>query len=116
MKQQTISDMRRSYVEDLASGLKKIVAILAKKPEVQRVILFGSYASGRRDLFTDLDILVVMDSEQEFILRSAQLLTELQSGVDVDLLVYTPEEFSQMRRSGFLNHVLSDSVVVYERE
>jgi predicted nucleotidyltransferase len=24
-------------------------------PEVQQVILFGSYAAGRRDLFTDLD-------------------------------------------------------------
>ena len=115
MKHQTISDMRRSYAEDLESGLNKIVALLSKKPEVQRVILFGSYASGRRDFFTDLDILVVMDTEEEFILRSAHLLTELHTSVDMDLLVYTPEEFSQMCKSGFLNHILNDSVLLYER-
>jgi len=33
---------------------------LASIPEVERVILFGSYVRGRRDLLTDLDVLVVM--------------------------------------------------------
>jgi len=30
-------------------------------PEVQQVILFGSYAAGRRDLFTDLDVIVMAE-------------------------------------------------------
>jgi predicted nucleotidyltransferase len=116
MKHETISEMRQAYVEDLAAGLNKILAILSKKPEVERVILFGSYASGKRDLFTDLDILVVMDSDKDFIMRSSYLRTELQVGVDLDLLVYTPQEFDQMRSRGFLNHTLKDCVVLYERE
>lgn len=42
-------------------------------PEVHKVILFGSYAKGRRDLFTDLDLIVVMDSRDDFVTRCAEL-------------------------------------------
>ena len=42
-------------------------------PEVYKVVLFGSYAKGRRDLFTDLDLIVVMDSRDDFVTRCAEL-------------------------------------------
>jgi hypothetical protein len=35
------------------------------------VILFAPYAAGRRDLLMDLDLLVVMSSEQDFVQHEA---------------------------------------------
>lgn len=59
----TLTQRRAEYAEALDRALNKIMTQLAAMPEVERVILFGSYAAGRRDLFTDLDLLVVMASE-----------------------------------------------------
>ena len=45
--------------------------------EVERVSLFGSYARGRADLFTDLDILVIMHTDKGFIDRLSMLYSLL---------------------------------------
>ena len=56
-------------------------------PDVQLVLLFGSYATGRRDLLTDLDLLVVMQSPLDFVTRSGTC-SRLRASVALDLLVY----------------------------
>jgi predicted nucleotidyltransferase len=53
--------------------LEALVIRLRGIPEVYKVVLFGSYAKGRRDLFTDLDLIVVMDSRDDFVTRCAEL-------------------------------------------
>jgi predicted nucleotidyltransferase len=85
-------------------------------PEVQMVILFGSYAAGRRDLFTDLDILVVMQSPLDFVTRSVELARRLRAGVALDLVVYTPEEMKEIRHRPFIRHILKTGKVLYGRQ
>ena len=97
---------RSTYVQALDEALARIVGTLEARPEVRRVVLFGSYARGRRDLFTDLDLLVVMDSTEDFVTRTASLYRELAPGVDMDLLVYTPAEFERLRHRGFVHRAL----------
>ncbi len=80
----------------------------------QLIVLFGSYARGRRDLFTDLDLLVVMESDLPFVERLASLYTRLQPKVAADILVYTPEEFEQLKdRRRFLRHALATGKVLH---
>jgi len=107
---------RTAYAKALQDALQRLLVQLCQTPEVERVILFGSYAAGRQDLFTDLDLLVVMDSTEDFVTRTAKLRQRLSAGVDFDLLVYTPEEFTQMQDRGFLRHILATGTVLYERK
>ena len=111
-----LAQRRAEYAEALDRALSKIVAHLANMPEVEQVILFGSYAAGRRDLFTDLDLLVVMSSEQDFVRRTAELYQQVAAGVDLDLLVYTPEEFERLRRHGFVRQALETGRVLHEKK
>ena len=111
----SLSERRERHVAALARGLDDVVQQLGRIPEVQKVILFGSYAAGRRDLFTDLDILVVMDSSLDFVARNVELARRLRTGVALDLLVYTPQEMEQMRDRPFLRHALKTGKVLYER-
>ena len=110
-----IRDKRAAYCVALEEALERIRGRLAESPQVQRAILFGSYASGRRDLFTDLDLVVVMESDSSFIERSIELRRHLEARVDMDLLVYTPEEFARMAQRGFLAHVLQTGLLIYEK-
>ena len=112
----TLATERERYVKALAQDLDSLVQQLSGIPTVQKVILFGSYATGRADLFTDLDLLVVIPSPLDFVTRSAELTRRLHAGVALDLLVYTPEELAEMSNRPFLRYVLKTGRVLYEKE
>ncbi|MGQ9556241.1 MAG: nucleotidyltransferase domain-containing protein [Anaerolineae bacterium] len=109
-----LTSQRQQYVEALEHDLHSLVQQLSAMPAVRKVVLFGSYAAGRRDLLTDLDLLVVMDSSLGFVERSLALARQLSAGVALDLLVYTPEELEQMSDNPFLHQVLGKGKVLYE--
>lgn len=77
------------------------------------VILFGSAASGTAGLFSDVDLLVVVPSEESFVQRAATLYTLLAPRVDLDLIVYTPAEFDRMRERAFVRRAVRDGKVLY---
>ncbi len=110
---------RQRYVRALERLAEALPTVFARLPEVERVWLFGSYVRGRRDLLTDLDLIVVMRSEQDVVTRTAQLYRRLAAllpfGVDIDLVTYTPEEFARERERAFLRWALSGGRVIYER-
>jgi predicted nucleotidyltransferase len=106
---------RERYRATLAEDLECLVQQLSNMPDVRQVILFGSYAAGRRDLFTDLDLLVVMDSALGFVARNVELAQRLHVRVALDLLVYTPQEVAQMGDRPFLRRALQTGKVLYEK-
>lgn len=110
-----ISLKRKEYQLSLESSIDRIRKIVRDIPEIHKVISFGSYSRGKRDLFTDLDLIVIMDTEKDFVQRTADLYQLLQCGVDLDLLVYTPEEFHNMQEGNFLRKALQDGQVIYEK-
>jgi len=113
------SDLRRkrtAYVAELEEAVNRLVAVLSAMPEVERVILFGSYARGRRDLFTDLDVLVLMRTELGFLERTKYLYRMLDLPVDADILCYLPEEFERLKERPFLRRALQEGIVVYEKK
>lgn len=110
-----LSLQRERYVRALQRDLEGLVEQLRSMPEVHKVILFGSYSQGRRDLFTDLDLLVIMESEVDFVTRCAELAGRLRAGVALDLLVYTPEELDRIRERPFIRNVLKMGKVLYEK-
>ena len=116
MKEHTIATRRQQYQQALAEALQSIVSALSRRPEVERAILFGSYAEGRCDLFTDLDILIVMESPLDFVTRTAEMYRYLSSPVDVDLLVYTPDELDRNRGRGFIRQALEKGKLIYEKQ
>ena len=111
-----LEQKRKDYQKSLETSLNRIITQVIEIPEIIKVISFGSYASGRRDLFTDLDLIVIMETEKEFIRRTADLYQLLKSDVDMDLLVYTPEEFIKMKEGSFLRKALQDGQVIYEKK
>ena len=111
-----LDQSRAKYVALLKEGLKETTRRLFHLPEVKKIILFGSYCEGRRDLLTDLDILVVMETDEDFLTRMKRVYQVLDSKVDMDVLVYTPEELKNIKRRGFIKKILREGKTIYERE
>ena len=105
-----LKERRKEYSKLLEESLQTIVDKL--KDRVERISIFGSYAKGRRDLFTDLDVIIVMKTDKPFIQRLKEVYSLLALPVDADILCYTPEEYGRMK-AGFLKNV--EEVILYER-
>lgn len=110
-----MSSRRADYVRMLEDALSTAVDKLQKLDGVTHVGVFGSYARGRRDLLTDLDLLIIMDTSMGFVERLRFLYTHLSLPVDVDLLCYSPQEFQALKGQRFLQHVLQEERVLYEK-
>lgn len=93
---------------------ERIVSVLA--PE--QVILFGSYAYGEPTPDSDVDLLIVMDTNDrpsKRRLAASRLFRERP--FPMDIVVRTPEEVRQSseRVDPFINEILNRGKVLYER-
>jgi predicted nucleotidyltransferase len=106
----TAGERRR---QRLQAELERIVAALPGLG-VRRAVVFGSVARGEIGGQSDLDLILIVDSREPFAERCARFYRTLQPSVGLDLLVYTPEEFEEVRAGRFLARALADSRTVYE--
>jgi len=97
----------------LEAELQRIVAALPPLG-VRRAILFGSVARGQVRGQSDLDLILIVDSPEPFAERCARFYSVLTPSVGLDLLVYTPTEFDELRATPFLARALAESRTVYE--
>ena len=101
--------------------MDKVASILEKlktyKP--QKVIVFGSYVRGEADEYSDLDFVVIKDTEKRFLERLIEVAKVVGTEFGrVDIFVYTPEEFKMMKESGnpFIENVVKEGREIYEIE
>jgi predicted nucleotidyltransferase len=84
----------------------------------ERAVVFGSWARGTADAWSDLDLAVVLRTPLPPLERGA-LLAELFDALPlgVDLLVYTPEEFARglEERYGVFDAIAREGVTLYAR-
>jgi len=112
-KNDSISE-EHQYKELLEKELKRMVSILGQLG-AEKVILFGSYARGVADLFTDIDLIVVMNSNLPFVERTALIYRELTPRVASDILVYIPQEWLNMQNHPFIQNALREGNLLYEK-
>ena len=80
----------------LEAELERIVTALPGLG-VRRAILFGSLARGDVGGRSDLDLILIVDSQARFPERCRRFYETLEPRVGMDILVYTPDEFEAMR-------------------
>ena len=89
---------------------------LVRKLSPKAIILFGSASDGTADDDSDIDLLVVMETNlnksDRFVLARGAVG---RIGTPVDVLVYTPEEFESesVREGSFVREVINTGRVVY---
>jgi len=107
----------RERADKLTAELNKIIDALKKVSSVQKVILFGSLASGSVGIKSDLDLLIVQETEKAFLSRLMELTEHIDPDLAVDILVYTPQEFAEIQKkpNRFFQHILENGRIVYEK-
>ena len=100
--------------------IRRIVDRVVAEYAPRQVILFGSYAHGTPDRDSDIDLLIVKETEEPFIERVAQVCKAtrgMHKGIPFDPIVLTPAELDGRLRKGdqFLQDVMKKGRVMYAR-
>ena len=84
----------------------------------QKVILFGSQARQEADEESDLDLILIKDTTARFLDRLRDVYMLLGDFGAIDVLVYKPQEVTQMLAEGntFLEDALAEGIVLYEEK
>jgi len=93
-----------------------VVRLACERVGAERALLFGSYARGTADAFSDVDLLLVCVTDRPFLERFRLFLDVLQALPGCELLVYTPAEVAERQTcGGVVEQALRDGVVLYDR-
>ena len=110
-----ILQKKREREERLSTSLESITVQLAALGAL-KVILFGSLAEGNVDVYSDLDLLVIMPSTKTGMEWMKLVYEKVNRGIDADIIVYNEEEAEKkLPSSSFLRNVLNSGRVVYEK-
>jgi len=99
--------------------IKHVATRIGVEANAERVILFGSYARGEANDSSDVDLLIIAQSDLPRFKRSRELYKLFRPyPFGMDLLVYTPQEVEKGRKSrlSFVSTVLREGRTLYGRE
>jgi predicted nucleotidyltransferase len=98
----------------LDAALADFIAICRTKSDVRAVYIFGSFASRTIGPTSDLDILVVRETDAAYWNRGDDLRKEAALRVPADLIVVTPSEYRErLAANGFGRTILASARCVY---
>jgi predicted nucleotidyltransferase len=100
------------------SLVQEIVKRIVDAVRPDQIVLFGSYAYGIPDKESDIDILVIMETDRPRHKRSV-ILNKVLAGLLIpkDLVVYTPEEVAEWKDvpQAFITQILKKGVILYDK-
>jgi len=109
----------KRYIKEIIRKLKSL------KP--YKIILFGSTAEGKQNEGSDLDIMVILDSDKVSIsfedklknkIKVRKSIYDLSKKIPIDLIVYTRAEYDILskNKSSIILEIENSGKVLYEKE
>jgi predicted nucleotidyltransferase len=88
-----------------------------QKYQPEKIILFGSYAEGNPTPNSDVDLLIIMDTDQPTWDVSVDISIFLKHTFPIDIIVKTPKEIVNRINNGdfFIKDIIENGKVLYER-
>ena len=110
----------------LSEDIKKQIVDRLKEINPIKIILFGSYAYGKPDKDSDVDLLVVTDDDfmpenfaekNAVYLRVSNTITEIQKRVPMDMIVHTKPMHRKFIELGsmFSKKIAVKGIILYEK-
>ena len=99
--------------------IEEVIKRIVENINPQRIILFGSYTKDNFNEHSDLDLLIIKNTDLPSHKRGRVIFKHLRGlKIPVDIVVYTPEEIKewQNEKHSFLSKILKEGKVIYDRE
>ena len=108
-----------SYEELFKKEVKKSIIEIKNKYKPEKIIIFGSFASGKIKSGSDLDFFIIkktLKTRRERQREVSRILINRE--IPIDILVYTPAETEKRKKMGdqFILNILNTGKLVYVKK
>jgi predicted nucleotidyltransferase len=100
-------------IDDIAEGAR----VVFQKYGIRKAILFGSFAKGRQNHKSDIDLILIQETDKRYFDRFEGILSDLYRnlrGRDIEVFIYTPSEFEGISDRRFIRQAVAEGQVIYE--
>jgi hypothetical protein len=109
-----------AHRREMQQTIERIVTRIVEQYRPEKIILFGSYACGEPDAGSDVDLLIVKETNQRPIDRRItvrRIVHTSRCGMPFSPLVITPQELTQRLEMGdpFYHEIVDRGKVQYVR-
>lgn len=104
---------------DTVAGLRLSLLPIFKQYKIRKAILFGSLARGEETKHSDVDLILIQETQNRFWDRYDGILLALGQAAGkyaVDALIYTPKELEAIKERTFIRQALMEGITLYESE
>ena len=110
-----MTESTNPWQRELQANLDGILDSLRTHYHPEEVIVFGSMASGNVTEDSDIDLLIIKQTDKRFFDRIREVVSICDYDVGVDFLVYTPEELAEAAKNNpwVRDEILSKGKVIY---
>jgi len=114
-----LTSRKRQSHNRMNIGIKEIeekVRPIIEKYRPDKIILFGSYASGNPTPASDVDLLIIMNTNRSTLDLAAEVSSSIKHTFPMDILVRTPQEIAKRLQLGdfFIRDIMETGRVLYE--
>ena len=100
--------------------IRAVARLIAERFDPEQIILFGSHARGNAGYHSDIDLLVVLKSLDNWPKRGNPIRRAISEEfiLPVDVLVITPDRLAEQSNNpySFVNTALESKEILYERQ
>nr|NIR48144.1 nucleotidyltransferase domain-containing protein [candidate division KSB1 bacterium]NIV00590.1 nucleotidyltransferase domain-containing protein [Phycisphaerae bacterium]NIT70588.1 nucleotidyltransferase domain-containing protein [candidate division KSB1 bacterium]NIU24316.1 nucleotidyltransferase domain-containing protein [candidate division KSB1 bacterium]NIV70004.1 nucleotidyltransferase domain-containing protein [Phycisphaerae bacterium] len=90
-KNSTSAHRRKKALE---AELARVLPIIIEKYQPKKIILFGSLATGDIHEWSDIDLVIIKETDLNYFDRLMEFKKLLDIKLATDVFIYSPEEFS----------------------
>ena len=118
LREQSVSTVDQLKTTVTLPDIHKIVQQIVDRFRPQKVILFGSYAYGAPTKDSDVDLLVVVQTEENPLHTAARISASVDHPFPLDILVIRPSDLvvALQEKNIFETEVVNKGVSLYEAE
>tara|TARA_Y100001970_G_scaffold293949_1_gene444986 strand:- start:79136 stop:79495 length:360 start_codon:yes stop_codon:yes gene_type:complete len=87
----------------------------SKQLGAKSLAVFGDFTLSKISPDTSLDLLIIQETEEEFINRDEFWITHLRPSVHTRFFVYTPEEYKQFSNNNYvINNIKNSMEIIFQ--
>jgi uncharacterized protein len=106
------TNSNNSELTEIAHLLRPFFA----KTNTRKAIVFGSFAKGNPTKRSDLDLIIITETDKRFFDRyeTYENIYSLIPNRSVEMLIYTPDELNKISHRTFIKQILDEGKIIYE--
>jgi predicted nucleotidyltransferase len=104
-------------IADYQDEIEKIKVQIVQKFKPVKIILFGSLARGNYNENSDIDLLVIQETDKDRLEITKEYYKEIDYDIPTDFVITTPEGFrngNEDRTNVFAKNILEEGIIIYE--